>query len=73
VSVRPGAAHQLRRWAAKVDEAADEQRGWDVVTISYGDLQWLAQGVAGHADDVVALDPPELVAAVVRRLRAAAS
>ncbi|MDX6244377.1 MAG: proteasome accessory factor [Frankiales bacterium] len=73
VSVRPGAAHQLRRWAAKVDEAADEERGWDVVTILYGDLQWLAQGVAGHADDVVALDPPELVAAVVRRLRAAAS
>jgi proteasome accessory factor B len=73
VSVRPGAAHQLRRWAARVDEAADEQRGWDVVQISYGDLQWLAQGVAGHADDAVVLDPPELVSEVVRRLRAAAS
>lgn len=73
VAVRPGAAHQLRRWAAQVDEAADGVRGWDVVTIAYGDLQWLAQGVAGHADDVVALEPPELVTAVVRRLRAAAS
>jgi predicted DNA-binding transcriptional regulator YafY len=73
VSVRPGAAHQLRRWAMQVDEAADEQRGWDLVQISYGDLQWLAQGVAGHADDAVVLDPPELVSAVVRRLRAAAA
>jgi predicted DNA-binding transcriptional regulator YafY len=43
------------------------------VQISYGDLQWLAQGVAGHADDAVVLDPPELVSAVVRRLRAAAT
>jgi predicted DNA-binding transcriptional regulator YafY len=73
VSVRPRAAHQLRRWAMQVDEAADEQRGWDLVQISYGDLQWLAQGVAGHADDAVVLDPPELVSAVVRRLRAAAA
>ena len=46
--------------------------GWDVATISYGDLQWLAQGVAGHADDVVALDPPELVSAVVAGCKAAA-
>ena len=73
VSVRPGAAHQLRRWAVEVAESADVTRGWDIAHISYGDVQWLAQGVAGHADDVVALGPPELVEAVVRRLRAAAS
>ncbi len=73
VAVRPGAALQLRRWAAKVDDRADNLRGWDVATIAYGDLHWMAQGVAGHADDVVVLEPPELVDAVVARLRAAAS
>jgi proteasome accessory factor B len=72
VSVRPGAAHQLRRWATEVRQAADGPRGWDLATISYGDVQWLAQGVAGHGADVIALDPPELVDAVVKRLRAAA-
>jgi proteasome accessory factor B len=73
VAVRPGAAFQLRRWAVQVDDGADDLRGWDLARISYGDLEWMAQGVAGHADDVVALEPPELVDAVVRRLRAAAS
>jgi proteasome accessory factor B len=73
VAVRPGAAFQLRRWAEQVDDGADPRRGWDLATISYGDLEWMAQGVAGHADDVVVLEPPELVDAVVRRLRAAAS
>ncbi|BEP15852.1 WYL domain-containing protein [Acidothermaceae bacterium B102] len=72
VSVRPGAAHQLRRWAAEVTEAGDASRGWDVATIAYGDVEWLAQGVAGHADDAVVLTPPELVSAVVSRLRTAA-
>ncbi len=72
VSLRPGAATQLRRWAASV-EAGAGAGGWDVATISYGDVQWLAQGVAGHADDVVALDPPELVSAVVARLKAASA
>jgi proteasome accessory factor B len=73
IAVRPGAALQLRRWAAEVQDGADGLRGWDVARISYGDLDWWAQGVAGHADDVVVLEPPELVDAVVRRLRAAAS
>jgi proteasome accessory factor B len=73
IAVRPGAALQLRRWAAEVDDGADDVRGWDVAHISYGDLDWMAQGVAGHADDVVVLEPPELVDAVVRRLTAAAS
>jgi predicted DNA-binding transcriptional regulator YafY len=73
VAVRPGAALQLRRWAAEVAEGADADRGWDLATITYGDVGWLAQAVAGHADDVVALDPPELVKAVVGRLEAAAS
>jgi proteasome accessory factor B len=72
VSVRPGAALQLRRWSRDVAKAADPVRGWDVATITYGDLEWMAQGVAGHADDAVVLDPPELVSAVVSRLRAAA-
>jgi proteasome accessory factor B len=73
VAVRPGAAHQLRRWAAEVTEAGDERSGWDVATISYGDVEWLAQGVAGYADDAVVLTPPELVTAVVSRLRLAAT
>jgi proteasome accessory factor B len=73
VALRPGAALQLRRWSVEVDAAADPTRGWDVASISYGDVGWLAQAVAGHADDAVVLDPPDLVKAVIGRLEAAAS
>ena len=41
----------------------------DEITVPYGDLDVLAEEVAGHGADVQALDPPELRDAVVRRLR----
>jgi len=44
--------------------------GWDELIVPFGDAELLAQEVAGYGADVVALDPPELREAVVRRLRA---
>ncbi|MEO9137638.1 MAG: WYL domain-containing protein [Jatrophihabitans sp.] len=43
-----------------------------VLTISYNDTHWLARIVAAAGAAAQVLEPPELVAAVVQRLRAAA-
>jgi proteasome accessory factor B len=44
--------------------------GWDELVVPFGDAEVLAEEIAGYGPDVVALDPPELRDAVVRRLRA---
>jgi proteasome accessory factor B len=64
VRISGAAAGQLRRVASAVQD--------DVLTITFTDLQWLAQAVASAGRSAVVLDPPELVQAVVERLRAAA-
>jgi proteasome accessory factor B len=64
VQVVGAGAGQLRRLA----EA--EQDG--VLTIGFTDAQWLARQVASAGSSVRVLDPPELVDAVIERLRAAA-
>jgi proteasome accessory factor B len=64
VRVSGSGAGQLRRIAqSEVD---------GVLTISFVETQWLARIIAGAGAGVVALEPPDLVAAVVERLRAAA-
>ena len=66
--VRRGAGHSLRRRARTVGEV-DEQ--WDLVDIDHHDLEAFAEELAGYGADVVVEQPPELVDAVVRRLRGA--
>lgn len=65
--VRPGAGRWLRRRASACGAGRD---GLDELTVPYGDLELLAEEVAGYGADVQVLDPPGLRAAVVRRLRA---
>jgi len=64
VRVTGTGAGQLRRIAASEIDG--------VLTISYTDTQWLARTIAGAGSGAVALDPPDLVAAVIARLRASA-
>ncbi|UNX53197.1 WYL domain-containing protein [Georgenia sp. TF02-10] len=42
----------------------------DLLTVPFSDLEIAAEEIATYADGVLVLDPPELRAAVVRRLRA---
>ena len=59
----------LRRFATAPGAGGD---GSDEVLIEYSDLSWLARQVAGAGAGAVALEPAELVAAVIARLQAAA-
>jgi proteasome accessory factor B len=68
VRVRKGAGHSLRRHARTVGEVDD---GWDLVDLDYQDLDAFAEELAGYGADVVVEQPPELVDAVVERLRGA--
>jgi proteasome accessory factor B len=62
VRVTGSGAGQLRRIAqSEID---------GVLTISFVDTHWLARIIAGAGSHAVALEPPELVSAVVERLRA---
>lgn len=47
-------------------------RGGDVIELEYGDLEALADRVAGYGSGVVVLEPPDVRDAVVRRLRSLA-
>jgi proteasome accessory factor B len=64
VRVNRGGLASLRRIADK------DQDG--VLEISYNDSRWLARQIAAAGSAATVLDPPELVDAVVARLRAAA-
>jgi proteasome accessory factor B len=64
--LRSGTAAGLRRHARTVGS----QDGADVVEIGYGDVDWLADWVAGFGTAVRVLEPAELRAAVVARLSA---
>jgi proteasome accessory factor B len=64
VRVSGSGAGQLRRIAeSEVD---------GVLTISFVDTQWLARNIAGAGASAQALEPPDLVDAVIARLRASA-
>ncbi len=62
--VRDGAGQVLRRRGTVL---ADGQ-GWSTLTVDYAETEALAGEVCGYGPDVVALEPPDLAAAVVRRL-----
>ena len=61
VRVVPGRGGQLRRQARQIRSTAEGE----VLTLDYRDLDRLAGLVAGAGADAVALEPPELVAAVI--------
>jgi len=65
IRVREGAAAGLRRWARGVEQGDD---GWDVLTLEYSDPESLASRLAGYGAAVVAVGPPEVRDAVIRRL-----
>jgi proteasome accessory factor B len=70
VRVREGAGYWLRRRAASVAPDGD---GWDVLDLPYADEESLGEELTSYGASVVALDPPELAAAVARRLTAVAA
>jgi hypothetical protein len=53
--------------------ASGDPGGWDVVRLPVGDLWRLADQIAEHGPDVVAVEPPDLRDAVIRTLRGAAA
>lgn len=82
--VRAGTGHAVRRRAESITPRTDAAAGsspaavgqagpgpWDAVVLSTSDVETLADELAGYGPDLVALEPPALVAAVVRRLRGA--
>jgi proteasome accessory factor B len=71
VQVRSGAGFFLRRRASSVSPADVDPGTWDIVKLPYRDVEALADELAGNGSAVIALEPPELRDAVVRRLTAA--
>ena len=69
VRVRQGRGHTLRRRARTVGDVDDT---WSLLDLDYHDLDLLAEELASYGPEVVAEQPPELVDAVVERLRGAA-
>lgn len=83
VGLRPGRGAALRLRAQPVDDPSPDgagpdgaggpaaPQGWDVVHVTVQDPESFAEEVASIGPDVVVLDPPDVRAAVVRRLRGA--
>jgi len=67
IRVRSGAGGGLRRHTVSV--RADSVPDWDLVTMRFADVGWVADLVASFGADVVVLDPPDLRDAVIRRLK----
>jgi proteasome accessory factor BC len=82
--LRPGRAQSLRAAAAALPQAAFPATatpgghrgdaagdGWDELDCPYTDIEILAEEIASHGANAIALAPAELAAAVVRRFHAA--
>lgn len=69
VLVRAGRGWPLRASAVEIDVLPD---GWSRLELPYAHLDSTADRLTGYGPDVVVEEPVELVAAVVRRLRALA-
>lgn len=65
VLLATGRADGVRRWAETVTPGPDG----DTAVLRYADPEWLANWLVGYGSDVVVLDPPDLRALVVARLR----
>jgi proteasome accessory factor B len=68
LAVRPGTAAGLRRYGRVVGQHG----GRDLFEIGYGDVDWLADWIAGFGTAVVVLEPEDIRLAVVERLSALA-
>lgn len=73
LAIRPEGAAALRARGEVVDAIEPRAGARDVVALEVGDVEHLADEIAGYGDTVVVLDPPELREAVLRRLRAIAT
>jgi proteasome accessory factor B len=69
VLVRPGSAHGLRRHAQPATGPDPGPPGWDLLSVTYGAGEALADEVLGYGADVVVLGPEEVRESVLRRLR----
>jgi proteasome accessory factor B len=67
VRLRRGAAHGIRRWAADVRPDAGE---WDVAELGFADVDRLVDYLAGFADDIVVVGPPDVRDAMIQHLKA---
>ncbi|OAE03573.1 WYL domain-containing protein [Arthrobacter sp. OY3WO11] len=73
VDVREGKLLALRRRSsAEGGSAGRPEAGYERLSVQYRDPEALAEEVASYGPDALAVAPPELVAAVLRRLCAAA-
>jgi len=70
VLVRAGRGAGLRRQAVASIPSV-ERPGWDEVQLRIGDAGMLAQSLAGHGPEVIALQPADLRGEVIRRLKGA--
>jgi proteasome accessory factor B len=69
--VRDGSGNALRRRARVLESVPPEPSvadGWSTVEVDFRDVDRLADEVAGYGPEVVAVEPTDLAAAVVRRL-----
>jgi proteasome accessory factor B len=69
--VRDGSGNALRRRARVLESVPAEPSvadGWSTVEVDFRDVDRLADEVAGYGPEVVAVEPTDLAAAVVRRL-----
>lgn len=73
LKVRTGRGQSLRRSATLVAPTVDHDEDFDTIEVTYHSRSELAAHIASYAGDVVAVEPPELRAAVVAHLRVAAS
>ena len=73
LAVRPEGAAALRARGQVVDVLESTAGVRDVLALEISDVEAFAEEVAGYGDTVVVLDPPELRAATLRRLRAVAA
>ncbi len=72
--VADGRAHELRRLATSSSERRLTDRDGSVLAIPpVRSWEWTARLIAGHGLDALVLDPPDLRAEVVAKLRAAAA
>ncbi|MCO5972246.1 helix-turn-helix transcriptional regulator [Actinoallomurus soli] len=67
VRLRRGAADGIRRWAANIRRDDDE---WDLAELTFAEVDKLADHLAGFADDVVVIEPPDVRDAMIQHLKA---
>jgi len=72
IDARSDRAHPLHRRAVSSEDAPDsyDDAGWRRLQVRFSDAETLAAELCGYGPDVVAVGPPEVRAAVVRRLAA---